>query len=113
MINTAQAAYNQVIPKSRGEAEKTIEEAEGYAARRRAEVNGEIQALMSKYEAYKNFPDVTRQRLYLDAMQNVLSRVETKTVIDSELQQLLPLLQSHLASIQATAAGQVPYDVFD
>mgnify|MGYP001246342846 FL=1 len=98
--NEANRERNQLRPAAEAAADKKIQEAEGYAARRRAEVNGEIQALMSKYEAYKNFPDVTRQRLYLDAMQNVLSRVETKTVIDSELQQLLPLLQLNAGDTQ-------------
>ncbi|MEO1999887.1 MAG: FtsH protease activity modulator HflK, partial [Planctomycetaceae bacterium] len=91
--NEANKERNMLRPAAEAMADKNIQEAEGYAARRRAEVNGEIKALMGKYEAYKNFPEVTRQRLYLESMQTVLSAVESKTVIDSDLKQLLPLLQ--------------------
>ena len=91
--NEANKERNQLRPAAEAMADKKIQEAEGYAARRRAEVNGEIQALMEKYKAYKEFPEVTRQRLYLESMQSVLAEVESKTVIDSDLQQLLPLLQ--------------------
>lgn len=91
--NEANKERNQLLPAARAEADKKIQDAEGYAQRRRAEVNGEITALTDKYEAYKNAPEVTRQRLYLDAMENVLSEVDSKIIIDADLQQLLPLLQ--------------------
>jgi membrane protease subunit HflK len=91
--NEANKERNQLLPAARAEADKKIQDAEGYAARRRAEVNGEITALTDKYEAYKNASEVTRQRLYLEAMEKVLSKVESKIIIDADLQQLLPLLQ--------------------
>jgi membrane protease subunit HflK len=69
-----------------------IREAEGYAARRRAEANGEIEALLAKYHAYQRAPELTRQRLYLEAMQDVLQGIKDKTIIDADLKQLLPLL---------------------
>lgn len=91
--NEANKERNRLLPAAEAMADKNIQEAEGYAARQRAAVNGEIKALMDRYEAYKDFPEVTRQRLYLESMQTVLSEVESKTVIDSDLKQLLPLLQ--------------------
>ncbi len=91
--NEANKERNQLIPQAEAEADKKIQEAEGYASRRRAEVTGEIKALLDKYQAYRDTREVTRQRLYLDAMEKVLENVETKIIIDSELQQLLPLLQ--------------------
>ena len=72
--------------------DKLIREAEGYASRRHAESSGEIEALLAKYHAYQRAPEITRQRLYLEAMQDVLQGVKNKTIIDSELKQLLPLL---------------------
>lgn len=91
--NEANKERNMLIPAARAESDKKVREAEGYAARRRAEVNGEIEALRAKYEAYSKAPDVTRKRLYLEAMETILSSVEQKTIIDSELNQVLPLLQ--------------------
>lgn len=90
--NEANKERNKLIPNARAEADKKVREAEGYAARRKAEVNGEISALLKKYEAYSKAPDVTRKRLYLEAMETVLGQVDEKVIIDAELNQVLPLL---------------------
>jgi len=84
---------NQRLPEARANRDKLIKEADGYAARRRAEVEGEISALRAKYSAYEQAPEVTRQRLYLETMQKVLESVDQKVILDSDLQQILPLLQ--------------------
>jgi len=91
--NEANKERNQLIPESRAQSDKKVREAEGYAARRRAEVDGEIEALRAKFAAYSKAPEVTRKRLYLDAMQNVLNNVDHKMIIDSDLNHVLPLLQ--------------------
>lgn len=91
--NEANKERNELVPKARAESDKKIREAEGYAARRRAEVNGEVEALLAKYEAYKLAPEVTRKRLYLEAMERVLESVDDKVIIDDGLNQILPLLQ--------------------
>jgi len=91
--NEANKERNKLIPSARAESDKKIREAEGYAARRRAEVNGEIEALRAQYSAYSQAPEVTRRRLYLEAMQSILGNVEDKVIIDSDLNQVLPLLQ--------------------
>lgn len=90
--NEANKERNRLIPVARGDADKLVREAEGFAARRLAETQGEIEALLAKFEAYESAPDVTRQRLYLEAMSNVLSSVDKKIIIDSNLPQVLPLL---------------------
>jgi membrane protease subunit HflK len=90
--NEANKEKNTLLPKARAQRDKLIREAEGYAARRRSEVKGEIDALMVQYEQFAKAPEETRQRLYLESLQKVLSNVENKTIIDSDLQQLLPLL---------------------
>lgn len=91
--NEAIAERNRLKPKALAEKDKMIKEAEGYAARRRAEADGEIQALLAKYRAYERAPDVTRQRLYIEAMEEILSQVETKVIVDSQLEgRVLPLL---------------------
>jgi len=91
--NEANKEKNQLIPTARAESDKKKREAEGYAARRRAEVDGEIEALRAKYAAYKLAPDVTRKRLYLDAMETILNNVDQKIIIDAKLNHVLPLLQ--------------------
>ena len=90
--NEANKQRNQLIPQARADKDKKVREAEGYASRRRAEVGGEIKALRARYEAYKMAPEVTRQRLYLEAMEEILSGVESKTIVDSDLQKSVPLL---------------------
>lgn len=90
--NEANKQRNELLPKAYAAKDKLIREAEGYADRTRAEANGEIAALLDKYRAYEKAPDVTRQRLYLEAMEQVLQGVQNKTVIDGDLRQILPLL---------------------
>ena len=92
LVNEANKERNQLIPKAEIAADRLIREAEGYAARRRAEAEGEISALLAKYRAYQNAPDITRQRLYLEAMEEVLGESGPKTVLDDNLRGLLPLL---------------------
>ena len=92
MINEAQTRYNQVIPRAEGEALQTILQAEGYALDRVNRSEGEASRFVSIYEEYRSAPDVTRQRLYLETMQNLLPRFGTKLFIDEDAQGVLPLL---------------------
>jgi membrane protease subunit HflK len=88
----AENERNKRIPDAKATKDKLIREAEGYADKKRAEANGEIAALLAKYRAYQKAPEVTRQRLYLEGMQEVLKKVPAKTIIDADLDRLLPLL---------------------
>lgn len=92
LINEANQERNKLIPQAEATSDRLVREAEGYAARRRAEAEGEIAALKAKYQAYKEAPDITRQRLYLEAMEEILANVGNKTVLDADMQGLLPLL---------------------
>lgn len=93
MINQAWEAYNKVIPRAKGEAEKTIREAEGYAVDVVNRAKGEAQRFLATWEAYRQAPEVTRKRLYLDAMAAVLAKSKQKYIIDPSQQALLPFLQ--------------------
>ncbi|QEH37946.1 Modulator of FtsH protease HflK [Aquisphaera giovannonii] len=90
--NEAEAQRNKLLPEAKAARDKLIREAEGYASRRRAESQGEIEALLAKHRAYQRAPELTRQRLYLEAMQDLLIGIKDKTIIDGDLKQLLPLL---------------------
>jgi membrane protease subunit HflK len=91
--NEAEKERNKLLPEAEAEKDKLINEALGYEKRRWAEADGEIKALLAKYHAYEKAPDVTRQRLYIEAMQEILAKVQAKVVIDADLQgKILPLL---------------------
>ena len=92
LVNEARRERNKMIPTAMANSDKLIREAEGYAARRRAEASGEIAALLAKYESYKAAPDITRQRMYLETMEKVMSESGPKTILDSDVKGLLPLL---------------------
>lgn len=91
-INQAWEAYNKVVPKAHGEAEKTIREAEGYALNRVNMAKGDAAKFIATWEAYKNAKDVTRKRLYLEVMNEVLPKAGNKFIIDSSQKSILPLL---------------------
>jgi membrane protease subunit HflK len=92
LVNEANRERNRLIPQAEATRDKLIRQAEGYAARRRAEAEGEIAALLAKYRAYQEAPDITRRRLYLEALEEVFARSGPKTVLDADLRGLLPLL---------------------
>ncbi len=92
--NEAKKERNQKLPIALAERDKLIREAEGYAQRRRAEAQGEIAALLAQYRQYQKAPEETRRRLYLEAMEEVLGRVQFQIIVDAQLKQgVLPLLQ--------------------
>ena len=93
LVNESKIERNKLIPQARASKDRLIQEAKGYADRRRLEAQGEISALLAKYEAYRQAPDVTRRRLYIEAMEEVLAQAGSKTILDSDLQGLLPMLQ--------------------
>ncbi|MGB2705704.1 MAG: FtsH protease activity modulator HflK [Candidatus Omnitrophota bacterium] len=92
VINQAWESYNKVIPKARGEAEKTIRESEGYALDRINRSKGDATKFIATWEAYKNAKEVTKKRLYLEAMNEILPKAGKKFIIDSEQKGILPLL---------------------
>ncbi|MCX7068253.1 MAG: FtsH protease activity modulator HflK [Methylococcales bacterium] len=79
LINEAQAYANDVVPKARGAAARKIQEAEGYKEQVIAQAEGEVSRFSQLLTEYKKAPDVTRKRLYIEAMESVLS--ETNTVM--------------------------------
>ena len=91
-INTAQAKYNEVVPKADGEAERTVEEAEGYAVQRVNEAQGDADLFRQVFSAYQKAPEVTRRRIYLETLNEVLATGPRKIIMDTEAKGLLPLL---------------------
>jgi membrane protease subunit HflK len=92
-INEALAEFNKEIPKAQGEAEQAIRGAEGYAMERVNNAQGDASRFTQMYKEYAKAPAVTRKRLYLETMNDVMSKIEKKYIMDGKLgNNLLPLL---------------------
>ena len=91
-INQAQSAYNKVIFRAKGEAQQTISNAEGYALDRVNRAKGQAARFESVFREYRKAPQVTRRRIYLETMNEVLPKMGTKLVLDETLEGVLPLL---------------------
>jgi membrane protease subunit HflK len=92
LINQAQSEYNKVIPRAKGEAEQTIQQAEGYALDRVNRARGDSARFVAIYNEYRSAPEVTRKRIYLETLNDILPRVSKKIIIDNDLDSVLPLL---------------------
>lgn len=92
MINEARKDYNKVIYQAEGTAKRIIKEAEGYAIERVNEAKGDVESFNNVSKEYKKSPQITKDRLYIETMQEVLSKIPNKTIIDSKLDNFLPLL---------------------
>jgi membrane protease subunit HflK len=101
-INQAQEQANKEIPRARGEATRTITEAEGYAVERVNRANGEATRFRAVLAEYQRAPEVTRRRLYLEAIGSILPEAKALYIVDSDQKALLPWLR--LESGEAPAA---------
>jgi len=92
VINQSWEAYNKVIPKARGQAAKTISEAEGYALARVNRAKGDAAKFTETWGAYKNAKEVTRRRLYLETIEEVIPNAGKIFVFEPNANSILPLL---------------------
>ena len=92
VVNEAWAEYNGIIPKARGLAEQSLQAAEGYAIERTNRAEGDAGRFKALHEEFRKAPEVTRTRLYMEALQEILAKTERKVVVDTEAKSLLPLL---------------------
>ena len=111
--NEGQAYANDVIPKAQGESAKLREQAEGYKSRVIAQADGDAQRFKSVLAEYQKAPQVTRDRIYTDTMQQVYSNV-SKVMVDSRSGSNLlylpldKLLQQSSGTVTATPPTPVP-----
>ena len=92
-INEAQAELNKAIPRARGEAEQVSRGAEGYAIERVNRARGEADRFRSVLAEYRRAPDVTRRRLYLETVAEVLPRAGQKVILDEAAKGMTPILR--------------------
>ena len=91
-IYKAREEYNKAVPLARGEAERLIKDAEGYAIDRVNRAQGDATKFKAIFDAYSQAKDVTKKRMYLEAMLEVLPKIGNKYIIDSDQKNLLPFL---------------------
>lgn len=90
LINEGKEAYNAAIPRARGEAEKMVQEAEGYAVQRTNKAEGDVARFLKVLGEYNNNPEVTRTRLYYEMYEDVFKGDEGTDLIDKNLQNFIP-----------------------
>jgi membrane protease subunit HflK len=92
LINEGQQIYNDQIPRTRGEADRLIQVAEGYAAERKNRAAGDVARFNAVYVEYRNSPDVTMQRLYFEMIEDIFTDNPGTVVIDRRFENFLPML---------------------
>ncbi len=92
IINEAQAYKEDLLPKARGEAEKMLREAEAYRENRVRQAQGDAARFLSMLKEYRSAKDITRKRLYLETLQEVLSNVKEVVISREVAGKSLPLL---------------------
>ena len=110
--NEAQAYANRVVPEARGEAERILQSAQGYRDRVIAEAKGEADRFEKVLQEYQKAPDVTRKRIFIETMQEVLSNTD-KIIIDENSGGVVPYLplselQKRLPSTSAPTPTPTP-----
>lgn len=98
LINQAKSEYNKVIPRAKGEAQETIQKAEGYATARVNNAQGDVARFNALYSEYIKAPEVTKRRIYMETLQDVIPKLGKKIVTDSEGNNVLPLLQMQMSN---------------
>jgi membrane protease subunit HflK len=91
-INQAWSVYNDAVPNARGQAKEREKQAEAYAFRRVNEAKGEAQKFSLLQAEYRKAPEITRRRLYLEAMQAIMPALQKKIIVDDSLRGILQTL---------------------
>ena len=107
-INNAQEQANREIPRARGVATQSISEAEGYALERVNRAEGEATRFEAILDEYEKAPQVTRRRLYLEAMTGLLANMKGLYIVDSDQKAMVPWLPLESSEPSATEGGQQP-----
>jgi membrane protease subunit HflK len=106
MINEANRQANEAIPRAEGAAKRVVSEAEGYATERVNRALGEASRFTAVLGEYRNVPEVTRSRLYLEALNGVLPKIGSVLVVQEGQVSPLPLLNLRDAQPAAAPAQQ-------
>ena len=105
LINQAKSEYNKVIPRAKGRAQETIQRAEGYAVNRVNRAEGEASRFNQLYQEYVKAPEVTKRRLYLETLEDILPKLGNKIVTDQNGNSVLPLLQMQMDGVNVNKSN--------
>ena len=92
LINEARRDYNKVIPLAQGEKDQRIREADGYRLKRINEAEGDVARFDALLAEYSKAPEVTRRRIYIETMQDVMPGIRSKIIVDEQTRGILPFL---------------------
>ena len=92
LINEARRDYNKIIPLAEGEKDQRIREADGYRLKRINEAEGDVARFSALLAEYTKAPEVTRRRIYLETLQDILPGIRSKIIVDEQTNGILPLL---------------------
>ena len=92
LINEARRDYNKVIPLAEGEKDQRIREADGYRLKRINEAEGDVARFSALLAEYTKAPEVTRRRIYIETLQEVMPGIRFKIIVDEQTSGILPLL---------------------
>jgi membrane protease subunit HflK len=92
LINEARRDYNKVIPLAEGEKDQRIREADGYRLKRVNEAEGDVARFSALLAEYSKAPEVTRRRIYIETLQDVMPGIRSKIIVDEQTRSILPLL---------------------
>jgi len=92
IVNEAHQEYNRIIPQARGIALQTVEQAHGYAVNRVNSARGDAGRFIAMHDQYRLARNVTRQRMYLETMEQVLQNVERIYIVDEDQRSVIPFL---------------------
>ncbi len=92
LINEARRDYNKVIPLAEGEKDQRIREADGYRLKRINEAEGDVARFGALLAEYIKAPEVTRRRIYIETLQDVMPGIRSKIIVDEQTRSILPLL---------------------
>jgi membrane protease subunit HflK len=92
LINEARRDYNKVIPLAQGEKDQRIREADGYRLKRINEAEGDAARFSALLAQYSKAPEVTRRRIYIETLQEIMPSIRSKIIIDEQTRGILPFL---------------------
>jgi len=92
LINEARREYNKIIPLAEGQKDQRIREADGYRLKRNNEAEGDAARFIALLAQYRKAPEVTRRRIYIETLQDVLPGIRSKIIVDGSTGSILPLL---------------------
>jgi membrane protease subunit HflK len=92
LINEARRDYNKVIPLAEGEKDQRIREADGYRLKRINEAEGDAARFSALLAEYSKAPEVTRRRIYIETLQEVMPTIRSTIIVDEQSHSILPLL---------------------